>query len=150
MDISLFFSLLSAFNSHFDQMLWFLMPNFFFFVAGPVVSFFFFCKYNSVTFKGQNCFLYVILAGCIYYAEFSLDFKGSLWLLPEILFLAVWGILPCSIHPDKVLASLTAATLILSVSSICQGISQLLFFWFSVKASLVFHKVFLFLMLQES
>ena len=71
MDISLFFSLLSAFNSHFDQMLWFLMPNFFFFVAGPVVSFFFFCKYNSVTFKGQNCFLYVILAGCIYYAEFS-------------------------------------------------------------------------------
>lgn len=144
MDISLFFSLLSAFNSHFDQMLWFLMPNFFFFVAGPVVSFFFFCKYNSVTFKGQNCFLYVILAGCIYYAEFSLDFKGSLWLLPEILFLAVWGILPCSIHPDKVLASLTAAALILSVSSICQGISQLLFFWLSVKASLVFHKVFLF------
>lgn len=124
-----------------DQWLWFFLPNFFFFVAGPVVSFFFFCRYRSMSFKWQSCCLYVLLAGCIYYAEFSLAFKGSLWLLPEILFLSFWGIFPYKM-PEKILPSLTAATLIISVNSICQEISQMLFFWFSTKTSPAFYSVF--------
>ncbi|MCI8660969.1 MAG: GHKL domain-containing protein [Lachnospiraceae bacterium] len=105
---------------------WGFIPCFFFFIVTPATVFYFFCLYASFPCKWHLGALYTLLVSLWFLAETSLCVTGFLCLLPRILLLFLCGFVLQHKNKTQLLA---VASLVISVSSICHGLSYLFFFW---------------------
>lgn len=105
---------------------WDLIPFLFLFAVTPATVFYFFCLYDSFPYKWPVGALYALLTSFLYIAEFSFHVTGFLCLFLRILLLFL---LRCLFPCDKKTRALCVAALVISVSSICHGLSYLFFFW---------------------
>lgn len=105
---------------------WDLIPCLFLFVVTPATVFYFFCLYDSFPCRWSLGALYALLTLFLYLAEIFFHVTGFLCLLLRIFLLFL---LRCLFSCNKKPRALSVAALVISVNSICHGLSYLFFFW---------------------
>lgn len=110
-----------------------LLCNTLYYVATPILFYFFFCLYCNIHFHYKHCFFYVLC--CILLFRIELQYYNSFFtIIIEFLLLALYGniVLKCPFYK-----SILISVLIHSIHSICNGLEQMAFFWLLSKNPLL-------------
>lgn len=110
-----------------------LLSNALYYVATPILFYFFFCLYCGIVFDYKRCFCYVLCSILLFRIE--LYYQSSFFTITtESLLLALYA---CIVLKCLFYKAILISVLIHSIYSICNGLIQMAFFWLLSKHPLI-------------